>query len=437
MNSCPSVIFYTVGCRLNQAETRTLENLFSQAGYRTVRCPKSAQFAVINTCTVTARSDSDTRKLLRRVVKSNPDILIALTGCQAELQGPDLRRLANVKWIVGNGAKFKIPQVIKDYPSNGMAQIIRPPLSNSRFRQPACAQSPQHTRANLKVQDGCDCFCTYCEVPYARGRARSREFNDILREAKCLVGAGHAEIVLTGINIGCYNDEGRKLPDLVKAISGLDAVKRIRISSIEPQAMPSDLMSLLGVSAKLCRHLHIPVQHASDDILKRMNRRYRFDDFNAIIKAALKRAPQLCIGTDIIVGFPGETESHFDEMLRKLKQSPIHYFHVFSYSDRPNATAKNMSPKIDAVTIARRSRILRRLSQIKRRDFYRRFLGTTQEVLFEQSKEGWWHGLSDHYIHIRVRSKKPLARQFRQVRLTAMAGQMLLGETIESPKRRP
>ncbi len=424
------ISFYTLGCRLNQSETASIRNSFEAGGYTVVDFDKPSDIAVINTCTVTEGGDADTRRLVHRVNRLNPKARIALVGCQAQVQKERLAALPNVRWIVGNQKKMDLVDVFRRYPDPVQAEVITPTIEREPFTIAVSSADDRHTRANIKIQDGCDFFCSFCEIPYARGRARSRIFDDIIKEARVLAQAGRREIVLTGINIGTYGYEGKKLMDVIARLEGIAGIDRIRISSIEPTTIPLEMFGRMG-QGKLCRYLHIPLQSGHDDVLSVMKRKYTTGEFSHFIRRAYAQVPQICIGTDVIVGFPGETDAHFEATETFLRQEPVHYFHVFSYSQRQMAKSKDMGEVVAPQTINKRSQILRDLSQRKRRMFYGSLVGTTQAVLFEEQKGGFWTGLTDNYARVKVKADIDLHNQLVPVRLEKMDGQGIQGEAVE------
>lgn len=422
------ISFYTFGCRLNQSETASLRNSFEQSGYRIVGFDEPSDIVVINTCTVTEGGDADTRYLVHKVNRLNPVARIALVGCQAQIQKKQLADLPNVRWIVGNGRKMDLVSVFNEFPWPDRPQVLTPTIQREAFSLPVTSLDPGHTRANIKIQDGCDFFCSFCEIPYARGRSRSRVFEDILTEAAALVAGGHKELILTGINIGTYSYQNKTLTDVIKAMDALEGLERLRISSIEPTTISKDIFNIMGVGHKLCRYLHIPLQSGDDEILQGMKRKYTIGIFSEFVRHAFATVPQIGIGTDVIVGFPGESDAHFERTLEVLKELPIHYFHVFSYSPRAFAQSR-LSRKLPAGVIARRSQILRDLSQRKKRLFHESLLGSTQTVLFEKSKsDGWQNGLTDNYVRVKVKGPRDLFNQILPVRLQRIDGQAVVGE---------
>ncbi|MDZ7345987.1 MAG: tRNA (N(6)-L-threonylcarbamoyladenosine(37)-C(2))-methylthiotransferase MtaB [candidate division KSB1 bacterium] len=417
------VSFFTIGCRLNQAETAAIAQSFIEKGCQVVDFNSSADIAVINTCTVTEKGDAETHKAVNRAVSRNPKVKVALIGCQAQTRKEALLALPNVQWVVGTEKKFALSDIVLS--ECNAPRLIVPPVSRIDFTMPYSAADPRRTRVNLKIQDGCDFFCAYCEIPYARGRARSRVFSDVLAEAERLAEK-YKEIVLTGVNVGTYNSEGRTLLDLIDALSKIDGIARIRISSIEGLTLPPTVFERMR-SGKLCRHLHISMQSAQDEVLRAMNRRYTVAEFRALLDLAARQVPQICLGTDIIVGFPGETDEHFNETYDNLSAMPFAYFHVFSYSDRPHAKSRKLPNKVPQPVIEERSRRLRALSFAKRHRFLESRLGETATVLFEQQKNGWWTGLTDHYVRVLVKSSRPLHNELLPVRLLQVEGQSVIG----------
>lgn len=422
------VSFYTLGCRLNQSETASIQNSFEANGYSVVDFEEASDIVVINTCTVTEGGDADTRRLVNKVNRLNPQARIALVGCQAQVQKEKLAQLSNVRWIVGNQRKMDLVSVFNEYPDPVGAEVVAPTIEREPFTLPVAAVDRQHTRANIKIQDGCDFFCSFCEIPYARGRARSRVFDDIITEARALTAAGHKELVLTGINIGTYGYEEKSFLDVIDALEKIEELKRIRISSIEPTTIPRELFDRMG-EGKLCRYLHIPLQSGTNEILAAMQRKYTLEQFNEFIQYAYNKVPQICIGTDVIVGFPGETDAHFNATVDYLREAPIHYFHVFSYSPRHMAKSR-LQQTLPQQVIAQRSQVLRELSARKRRVYQESLIGSQQEVLFEEYKDGAWSGLTDNYVRVHSPFPTAISNQIRTVRILAAEHSFLTGSIL-------
>ncbi len=423
------VAFYTFGCRLNQAETAIMNQGFEQGDYQVVDYHDSPDVLVINTCTVTENGDARTHKLVNKVRRLNPNVQVALVGCQAQVQKEKLLELPNVRWVVGNQRKMELEKILRETASDAPPQLITPTIQRKSFTIPFVGFDQHHTRANLKIQDGCDFFCTFCEIPFARGRARSREFEDILNEARQLAAAGHHELIITGINIGTYNHEGKKLADVLSSLEKIDDLWRIRIASIEPTTIADEVVQMTSGNGKLCRFMHIPIQAATDEILQSMQRKYSLQTFVDFLRKVHFISPDACLGTDIIVGFPGETDELFEAGYQLLLELPFAYFHVFSYSDRDHAKSSKYpnAIKVPREKIADRSRRLRELSARKRRVYHQKFLGKTENVLFEHKKNGNWSGLTDTYIRVKVQSNLNLKNKLVPVLLERTDEQGMIG----------
>lgn len=425
-----TILFHTQGCRLNQAETASLEQQFEQKGFKAVKNTKEADIALVNTCTVTENGDTDTKRLVRKLSSENPNIKIALIGCQSQILKEKLLSLQNVHWVIGNAEKMNAANLISTHTD------IKPLLSVEKIkREPFTLNSAKkdnkHTRANLKIQDGCDFYCSFCVIPFARGPARSRVFEDLIREAIDLVDRGHKEIVLTGINLGTYSYEEKDLTAVIQALSHIKGLHRIRISSIEPTTIPQTVIEELKTNPLCCNYLHIPLQSGSQEILEKMDRKYNLKEFREFVSMVEKEIPKICIGTDIIVGFPGETKAHFDETMATFLTSPLHYAHVFSYSERSFARSKKLDFQVPATEIAKRSEALRKASLKKHQTFLDQFIGSTLEVLVEQEKQGLWNGLSSNYCRIKFNSdKKNLKNELIEIKIEKREGQSLIGIPI-------
>jgi threonylcarbamoyladenosine tRNA methylthiotransferase MtaB len=425
-----SVSFYTFGCRLNQSETAVIQRTFEAKGFHVVDVSQPADVVVVNTCTVTANGDADTRRLVNRIKRTNPRARIALIGCQAQIQKAKLADLPNVLWVIGNARKMDVLEILTEDDGSGQPRVVTPAIPREDFTVPIAGIDHRHTRANIKIQDGCDFFCSFCEIPYARGRARSRKFDDIMLEAQALAAAGHKELVITGINVGTYKNSGKTLMDVVGGLEQIDGLERVRISSIEPTTVPDGLTQKMAHSTKLCRHLHIPLQSSNTYILMRMQRKYSPNEFLEYIQKAKATVPGICIGTDIIVGFPGETEEQFRDTMQALKEWPLDYAHVFSYSRRHMARSQKFSQELSAPTITRRSQILRAISLRKREQFMNSQIGSIQKVLFEQCQQGHWTGLTDNYCRVKVRSEMKLHNRYLEVKITRADRPALIGTLL-------
>ncbi len=420
------VFLYTLGCRLNQAESAVLQSLLREKGFRVVDSLKESDIVVINSCTVTDQADSDTRKMVNRICRENRAARVAIIGCQAQIQREQLLLLPGVNWVIGTAEKMKLADILNERITAGHILKV-PPIRSEPFTIPLTKFAGKRTRANLKIQDGCDNFCAYCEIPFARGRTRSRIFSDIIKEAEALVQSGHREIVLTGINVGLYEYEAQTLIDVVEKLQRIDGIDRIRISSIENNRIPLELTKFMSPYGKVCRSLHIPLQSGSDSILELMGRSYSTADYAKLIKDLSNRVPGIMLGSDIIVGFPGEKENDFQITVSFLEETALNYLHIFPYSDRFKARSRNFKDKVPVSEIRRRSTILHHLSLKKRRDFLSQHIGTVGKVLFEQKKDNYWIGHTDNYVKIKVNSEENLRNQIIDVKMRKLEGQMIIG----------
>lgn len=418
---------YTLGCRLNQSETKILEDNLHAAGYAIAPFGEPADLGIINTCTVTREADAKSRKMVRAFVRKNPDAYTAVIGCYAQMGHKALAEIPGVDLIVGNQEKLNV----LDYVSEGKNErpvVLRDRITRDDFTIAHDGHTDLTERANLKIQDGCDFMCSFCIIPFARGRARSRDFDNLFAEAKALVQAGARELVLTGVNAGTYSSKSKTIVDVVDRLSEIPGLDRVRISSIEPTTIPIELFHRMGSNDHaLVPHLHIPLQSASDRILQAMKRKYSRREFVDFIEAAYDAVPDLCIGTDVMVGFPGETETDFEESYSVIQDSPIAYAHVFKYSERAGAASAKMGGKVDPQEASRRSARIRRLSELKRARFNAGFIGRTLPVLFEQSDQGYWTGYTENYVRAAVESAENLENQIRAVRIERQNGDLVLG----------
>ena len=408
--------FYTLGCRLNQAETSLISNTFKERNYEIVEYGQPTDVCVINTCTVTEQADAKCRQLVRQTLKRSPDAFVAVVGCYAQMGAEALREIEGIDLIVGTEEKMAVADFI-DIPQKLPEPIIRKSkISKTPFTISSVGNYENATRANLKVQDGCDFMCTFCVIPFARGRGRSRAFWDIQREAIQLVARGHKELVLSGVNIGTYEFEGKTVLDIVKMLETIDGLERIRISSIEPTTIPVELVEQMAESDKLCRHFHIPIQSGDDSVLSGMRRLYTVAEYVEFLEMVEKRIPEVCLGTDVMVGFPGEGEAEFANTRRLLQELPFAYFHVFPFSEREGTAAVKMADKVASQVKKERAEILRDLSNEKKTQFYKKQVGKKVKVLMEERDEtGWFQGFTDNYVKVAVPTKINLANEFFDV----------------------
>lgn len=393
---------HTLGCRLNQSEGHLIREKMEERGYRLVPFGDKADLAVINTCTVTNLADAKCRNAIRSFTRQNPDAFVAVVGCYSQMGYKAVAEIPGVDLIIGNQDKLSV----LDYVELGKIDpplIVRERIDKTDFTIAFAGEAPFPKRANLKVQDGCDFMCSFCIIPFARGRGRSRELENLLEEARTLVRRGVRELVLTGVNIGTYDYQGQTILTLVDRLDEIPGLDRIRISSIEPTTIPLELLDRMNDPRHaLLPFLHIPLQSGCDRILRDMGRKYSVSDYLDFIRLACDQVEDLYLGTDIMVGFPGETEEEFEETCRVFREGPFAFCHVFSYSEREGTVAAKSTAQVPIPERARRSAVLRHLSASRRHDFYQRHLGRTVRVLFEDPKPGLWPGYTDNYIRVVV-----------------------------------
>lgn len=400
-------------------------------GYEIVEFGNPAELTVINTCTVTEQADAKCRQAVRQALRLNPATYVAVVGCYAQHAVKTIAAIPGVDLIVGNEHKLRVSDYVGALTKSSIAEVVHSPkLPEKEFTIESSGLYSFTTRANLKIQDGCNYFCSFCIIPSVRGRARSRSFDDILREAESLVAAGHQEVVLTGVNIGTYRNDAKKLIDIIKALERIEGLCRIRISSIEPTTIGAELVRYMADSEKLCKYLHVPLQSGDDRILKAMQRKHTIRPFAKFIEGAAKLIPNLGLGTDVMVGFPTETDQEFQNTRDVLTDLPLFYFHVFTYSDRPGTPSFPLKPKVPHHIKKARTRNLIELSARKRRAFATTHLAQTVDVLFETLEDGHWAGYTDNYLRVHIESSKDLKNQILPVRLAAVSGEALLGELV-------
>jgi threonylcarbamoyladenosine tRNA methylthiotransferase MtaB len=409
----------TLGCRLNQAESSIFVRQFTEKGYSWVERSDEADLCIVNTCTLTSQAASKCRRLIRSIIRRNPDACVAAVGCHAQTAAEELAQIEGLDYIVGTSDKMRLPDIIRSPAKLPEPLIIRERAAREHFTIPGAGFYPLHTRANLKIQEGCTFVCSFCIIPRSRGPARSRDFDDAVREARVLVAEGHREIVITGVNVGTYEDRGRTLSDVIEALERLEGLDRIRISSIEPTTIEARLIERMGASTKLCPYLHVPMQSGDDEILRRMRRRYTAGDLRAFFDGVLARAPRVGLGTDVIVGFPGESDEAFGNTYRFIESLPFNNIHVFSYSARKGTASHGMDDAVPRDVVAKRSAILRGLAAAKRREFSRAQSGRVVRVLFEERDEaGRFVGFADNYAKVGVDTDRDLANQLGLVHVT-------------------
>ncbi|WP_276167213.1 tRNA (N(6)-L-threonylcarbamoyladenosine(37)-C(2))-methylthiotransferase MtaB [Zobellia alginiliquefaciens] len=418
------VAFYTLGCKLNFSETSTIARGFQEDGFDRVDFSEHADMYVINTCSVTENADKRFKTIVKQAQKVNPEAFVAAIGCYAQLKPEELAAVDGVDLVLGATEKFKITDYINDLTKNDFGEVHSCEIEDADFYVGSYAIGDR-TRAFLKVQDGCDYKCTYCTIPLARGISRSDTLQNMLKNAAEISEKGIKEIVLTGVNIGDYGkgEFGNKkhehtFLDLVKALDKVEGIHRLRISSIEPNLLKNETIDFVSQSNSFVPHFHIPLQSGSDAILKLMRRRYMSNLYVDRVKRIRETMPHACIGVDVIVGFPGETDEHFLETYHFLNELDISYLHVFTYSERDNTAAAEMEGVVPKQVRNKRSKMLRGLSVKKRRAFYESQLGKTYQVLFEgENKEGYIHGFTSNYVKVKAPWNPELVNTLHHVEL--------------------
>lgn len=409
MISGGTVAFHTLGCKLNFSETSTIAKQLGEAGFAKVSIDESPDVVVVNTCSVTDHADAKCRNIVRRSLNSNPLAYIVVIGCYAQLKPSEIAAIEGVDLVLGANEKFNLPTLLDDLSKRQdgeVGEIRAGEIKEVREFVPGFS-SGDRTRTFLKVQDGCDYFCAFCTIPLARGRSRSASIAETVNQARKALDAGAKEIVLTGVNIGDFgknNDED--LLGLIKELDRIDGVERFRISSIEPNLLSEEIIDFVANSKKFQPHFHIPLQSGSDDVLRTMRRRYRTDLYRSRIEYIKKRMPDAGIGVDVIVGFPGECDSSFQETYDFINSLDISYLHVFTYSERPKTTALRIDDVVSVPKRQERNKMLRILSLKKQRAHYEKFIGSKRPVLIESNEDnGVVYGYTPEYVRVAVNSK--------------------------------
>ncbi|MEO4004604.1 MULTISPECIES: tRNA (N(6)-L-threonylcarbamoyladenosine(37)-C(2))-methylthiotransferase MtaB [unclassified Flavobacterium] len=425
MENRKKVAFYTLGCKLNFSETSTIARSFQDEGFDRVDFEEIADIYVINTCSVTENADKQFKQIVKKALKHNDKAFVAAVGCYAQLKPEELAAVDGVDLVLGATEKFKITDYINDLSKNDMGEVHSCEIEEADFYVGSYSIGDR-TRAFLKVQDGCDYKCTYCTIPLARGISRSDTMENVMKNAKEISQQGIKEIVLTGVNIGDYGkgEFGNKKHEhtffeLVQALDQVDGIERLRISSIEPNLLKNETIEFVSQSRTFVPHFHIPLQSGSNTILKKMKRRYLRELYADRVAKIREVMPHACIGVDVIVGFPGETDELFLETYNFLNELDISYLHVFTYSERDNTEAAEMEGVVPMNVRSKRSKMLRGLSVKKRRAFYESQLGTHRTVLFEgENKEGYIHGFTENYVKVKTPWNPELVNTLHDIQLT-------------------
>ena len=420
--------FYTLGCKLNFSETSTISRQLTDLGFSKAEFNEGADVFVINTCSVTENANRECRRIIRKAKKISPSSIVIVTGCYAQLKPEAISCIDGVDMVVGANEKFNIPSLLKKF-SSQTTEIHGCSINNLNYFSSYSLHD--RTRSFLKIQDGCDYPCTYCTIPLARGKSRSDTISNIVKNAEEIAKNGIKEIVLTGVNIGDFKQEEMRFIDLIKQLDQVNGIERYRISSIEPNLITDEIIDFVKDSNKFMPHFHIPLQSGSDNVLKMMKRRYNTKLYFEKIKKIQKAIPNVCIGADVIVGFPGETDLEFNKTLNFIKDLNITYLHVFSYSERENTKAILLDNKVDKHKRAERSKMLRILSSKLQRIFYKRFENTQQKVLFEKdNKDGFVYGFTENYIKIKIPFDNNLVKNSTNVLLNEIDENLIMNAQI-------
>ncbi len=421
-----TVSFHTLGCRLNLSETGQIADQFIQKGYKIVPFGEQSDVTYLNTCTVTDGADSSCRNLIRKAHKKSPEGKIIVAGCYAQMESEKLSQMQGIDLILGTNEKYKA----LDYLEQEEKEQVY--IDNTtEFWGAQTTTSDSHTRAFLKIQDGCNYICSFCIIPHARGRSRTISIEEAVKKTQSLVNDGFKEVVLTGVNIGEFEStSGQRLINLIKEISAVKGLERLRLSSVEPNTIDEELLITLKKSGIYQDHFHIPLQSGSPDILKSMRRKYTIDYYVKTIGLVKSYFPDASIGADIIAGYPGESELDFEQTYKVLKELPITHFHVFPYSKRQKTTASRMDNHIPNIVKKERVKTLISLGEDKLLEFTKQNVGKEHSVLFEREKEGHFEGYTSNYLKFKLRSDQDLANKIVKVKATMVDGKFLTGELL-------
>ena len=427
----PTVALHTLGCKLNFSETSTIGSQFLNHGFNIVDFKESADIYIFNTCSVTENAEKECRQLVRRALRQNPDAFVAVTGCYAQLRPEEISKISGVDAVLGTTEKFKLFSLIEDFQKKSLACIYVSPLQAlNEFGAAHSTDADTRTRAFFKIQDGCDYKCSFCTIPLARGKSRSMNPDELILDFEKLVNSGYKEIILTGVNVGDYgNAYSTNLYNVLLKMVQIPGDFRIRISSIEPNLLSDEIINLTAINEKMCKHFHIPLQSGSADILKLMQRRYKTTDYAKLIYKLNDKIPDVGIGVDVIVGFPGESEENFMQTYNFLKDLPVSYLHVFTYSERPDTRQSAMPGQVDIAERRKRNNMLRILSDKKKSAFYTGMIGKELEVLFEEPDEnGMVKGFSSNYVRVSHPFSNNIVNNFSNIAVNVAEGNICSGE---------
>lgn len=433
------IAFYTLGCKVNQADTASMENLFLRSGHQLVSFDGEADVYIINTCVVTNTGQRKSRQTIHRAIRKNPNALIVVTGCYPQTAAEEVKAIAGVDMIIGNQDRAQIVQLVEErlaHRQTDTLDAVHKLTASTAFEEMAAGDITDKTRAFLKIQEGCNQFCTYCVIPYARGPLRSRSLESIRTETQRLISAGFKEIVLIGIHLGCYgkeNPDGPTLYDAVKTVLDVPGVQRLRLGSLESVEVEPRLLTLMQEDARFCRHLHLPLQSGCDKVLQAMHRPYTTAKFKTLLADIKTKVPDIAITTDVIVGFPGETEADFETTCKFAESCGFSKMHIFPFSARKGTPAEKFAGAVTEAVKKERADILGRIDETMHKTFLQAMVGQKTEVLFEQpAGEDYFEGLTGNYQRVFVKSGgRNLGGEILPVKITAFDGEKLLGEIIK------
>ena len=433
------IAFYTLGCKVNQADTASMENLFLRSGHQLVSFDGEADVYIINTCVVTNTGQRKSRQTIHRAIRKNPNALIVVTGCYPQTAAEEVKAIAGVDMIIGNQDRAQIVQLVEErleHRQTDTLDAVHKLTASTAFEEMAAGDITDKTRAFLKIQEGCNQFCTYCIIPYARGPLRSRSLESIRTETQRLINAGFKEIVLIGIHLGCYgkeNPDGPTLYDAVKTVLDVPGVQRLRLGSLESVEVEPRLLTLMQEDARFCRHLHLPLQSGCDKTLQAMHRPYTTAKFKTLLADIKTKVPDIAITTDVIAGFPGETEADFEITCKFAESCGFSKMHIFPFSARKGTPAEKFAGAVTEAVKKERADILGRIDETMHKTFLQAMVGQNAEVLFEQpAGEDYFEGLTGNYQRVFVKSEgRNLGGEILPVKITAFDGEKLLGKIIK------
>ncbi|MBR4173617.1 MAG: tRNA (N(6)-L-threonylcarbamoyladenosine(37)-C(2))-methylthiotransferase MtaB [Clostridia bacterium] len=426
------VAFYTLGCKVNQYETEAMSELFEKNGYEICNFEDFADIYVINTCTVTSMSDRKSRQIIRRAKKQNENAYIIVTGCYAQTARDEVAKIEGVNLVLGAQERDKIVELTKAHFENPFYSDSFDISHTHTFEPLEIGEFKSRTRAYIKVQEGCNQFCSYCIIPYARGPIRSRDIDDVIKETERLAMAGFTEVTYVGIHIASYGLDKKNygLADLLCLADKVDGIKRIRLSSIEPMTLNREFVEKVSGAEKLCHHFHLSLQSGADETLKRMNRRYTTSEYFEIVSGLRSAFPDVSITTDIMVGFPGETDEEFAKTCAFLEKVSFSGAHIFQYSRRKGTPADSFENQIPSEIKANRSKTVKEITDKTQYEFMRRFLGTDMEVLFEQRQGAYFEGKTNNYMNVLVKTTEDLSGMYKTVHLEQIKNGSFIGEIV-------